>query len=134
MSTISLTRGIAPEHPGVILRELYVEPLELNNQQVAENLGVTRVTVNKILNGKQSITAEMAIRLSKAFKTSPELWMNLQQGFDLWMVYASQKTKFDKIESVYDKINKSQGVEKFLDKRKKRSATGRSGAKNKVNP
>ncbi|MCH5600898.1 HigA family addiction module antitoxin [Niabella ginsengisoli] len=80
-----LKRGIAPEHPGIILREMYAEPLGITNSYLAENIGVTRITVNKLLNGRQGITAEMALRLSKAFKTSPLFWLNLQRNYDLWL-------------------------------------------------
>ena len=82
----TLKRGIAPEHPGMILRELYVKPLGLTDNKLAENLNVTRVTVNRLLNGKQGVTAEMALRLSKAFGTTPQLWLNMQRNYDLWNV------------------------------------------------
>lgn len=90
MNTV-LKRGLEPEHPGVILREMYIEPLELTHTLLAQTIGVTRVTVNKLLNGRQGITAEMALRLSKAFKTSALFWLNLQRNYDLW--YAEKKFK-----------------------------------------
>lgn len=86
-----LQRGLAPEHPGLILKEMYVEPLGINNNFLAEKIGVSRITVNKLLNGRQGITAEMALRLSRAFSTSPLLWLNLQRNYDLWQA----EKKFD---------------------------------------
>lgn len=83
MNTV-LKRGLPPEHPGLILRELYVEPLGISNSFLAEKIGVTRITVNKLLNGKQGITAEMSLRLAKAFSTSALFWLNLQRNYDLW--------------------------------------------------
>lgn len=82
----NVKRGIQPEHPGIILRELYVDALQLTHAELADNLGVTRVTINKLLNAKQSVTPEMAVRLSKAFKTSAEYWLNLQRNYDLWEI------------------------------------------------
>ena len=83
MSAI-LKRGLEPEHPGFVLREMYVEPLDITNAYLAERIGVTRITINKLLNGKQGITAEMALRLAKAFSTTPVFWLNLQRNYDLW--------------------------------------------------
>src|SRR5271156_3474679 len=73
-----------PTHPGVILKYHYLVPLRLNVAQVADALGVSRKTLSKIVNGRGAITPEMALRLSRAFKTTPEIWLNLQQTHDLW--------------------------------------------------
>ena len=78
-----------PAHPGEILRDLCLEPLSLTVTEVAKTLGVARKTLSELVNGKAGVSPEMAIRLSKAFKTTPEFWMNLQQQYDLW--HAQQK-------------------------------------------
>lgn len=75
-----------PSHPGKILRDLYLEPLGLGQGEAAENLGVTRKTLSLLLNEHQGISAEMALRLAKAFNTTPELWLNMQNSYDLWMI------------------------------------------------
>ncbi len=80
----------SPTHPGGILRRHYMEPLSLTISELAKILGVSRKTLSKIVNEHGSITPEMALRLSKAFKTTPELWLNMQQNYDLWHV--SQKS------------------------------------------
>jgi len=74
-----------PTHPGGILRRQYIEPLSLTISELANTLGVSRKTLSKIVNEHGSITPDMALRLSKAFKTTPELWLNLQQNYDLWL-------------------------------------------------
>ena len=79
-----------PTHPGGILRRHYLEPLNLTVSELAKSLGVSRKTLSKIINEHGSITPDMALRLSKAFNTTPELWLNLQQNYDLW--HASQKS------------------------------------------
>ncbi len=75
-----------PTHPGKIIKEDYLLPLAMSIKDMAETLGVSRKTLSKIVNEKGSITPEMALRLSRAFDTTPDLWMNLQNKYDLWKV------------------------------------------------
>ncbi len=87
-----------PPHPGEVLREFCIEPLGLTVTDAAEGLGVSRKTLSSILNGRSGISPEMAIRLSKAFDTSPESWLNQQQHFDLWQAMKSgQEIKVKKL-------------------------------------
>ena len=79
-----------PTHPGGILRRHYIEPLSLTVSGLAGVLGVSRKTLSEIVNERASITPDMALRLSKAFKTTPELWLNMQRNYDLWQ--ASHKS------------------------------------------
>jgi antitoxin HigA-1 len=72
-----------PIHPGEILREEYLVPLVLSANALAQALGVPANRISGIVAGKRSVTADTALRLARAFKTSPELWLNLQQAFDL---------------------------------------------------
>jgi antitoxin HigA-1 len=80
-----IKQGMEPMHPGVILKGLYLEPMQVNITQAANKLGVARKTLSQLVNGHMGVSAEMAIRLSKALNTTPQLWMNMQQGYDLWM-------------------------------------------------
>ena len=73
-----------PPHPGEVLKELCIEPLDLTITEAAEALGVSRKTLSAILNGRAGISPEMAIRLSKAFGTSAESWLSQQMQYDLW--------------------------------------------------
>lgn len=84
-------RRRCPSHPGRILRMHYLEPLSITIADLATILGVSRKTLSKILNEHGSITSEMALRLSRAFNTSPELWLQLQKNYDLW--YAIHHSK-----------------------------------------
>lgn len=88
-----------PPHPGEILRELCFEPLGLSITRAAEALGVSRKTLSAILNGRTGISPEMAIRLSIAFDTSAESWLNQQSQYDLWQV--RQKQREIKVERLY---------------------------------
>ncbi len=73
-----------PPHPGEVLKDLCLAPLDLNVTDAAKALGVSRKTLSSILNGRAGISPEMAIRLSIAFKTTAESWMNQQMQYDLW--------------------------------------------------
>ena len=72
-----------PAHPGRIVRSGCLEPLRLSVTQGAEILGVSRQTLNNVIHGKSGISPEMAIRLSKAFGSTPETWLRMQLAYDL---------------------------------------------------
>ena len=72
-----------PPHPGEIIREFCIEPLNLSVTEAANALGVTRKTLSALLNGRSGISPEMALRLSKVFGRTPEGWLRLQLQFDL---------------------------------------------------
>ncbi|MGA2583726.1 MAG: HigA family addiction module antitoxin [Tepidisphaeraceae bacterium] len=80
-----------PPHPGEIIRELCLEPLGLSVTAAAKALGVSRKSLSELLNGKSGISPEMAIRLSLAFKTTPESWLSQQMQYDLWKARAKLK-------------------------------------------
>ena len=80
-----------PPHPGEVIRSLCLEPLELSVTDAAEGLGVSRKTLSAILNGHAGISPEMALRLSIAFDTSPESWLNQQTQYDLWQAKKDKK-------------------------------------------
>ncbi len=80
-----------PTHPGNIIKEDYLLPLSVTIKDMAENLGVSRKTLSKIINERGSITPDMALRLSRAFDTSPDLWLNLQKNYDLWLAETESK-------------------------------------------
>jgi len=80
-----------PPHPGEVLRELCLKPLGLTVTEAAIALGVSRKTLSGILNGRAGISAEMAVRLSLAFETTAESWMNQQVQYDLWHVERRRK-------------------------------------------
>jgi len=87
-----------PPHPGEILRDLCLEPLGLTITDAAAALGVSRKTLSAILNGRAGISPEMALRLSIAFNTTPESWLNQQSQYDLWVArQASPKMKVQKL-------------------------------------
>jgi addiction module HigA family antidote len=85
-----------PTHPGEILDELYIKPLDMNLQKLADRLGIARNTLYKIRSREASITPAIALSLAEAFDTTPQLWLNLQQAYDLW-VEESEHVKIEPI-------------------------------------
>ena len=73
-----------PVHPGRILKNRHLLPLSIYLTELARVLGVSRKTISKIVNERGAITPDMALRLSRAFNTTPDLWLGLQQEYDLW--------------------------------------------------
>jgi len=92
-----------PAHPGEVLKEMYIEPLGLTVTDTARSLGITRKTLSELINGRSGISTSMALRLSKAFGTTPELWLNMQQNFDLWK--ARKKTRLSKVKVLFESSN-----------------------------
>ena len=75
-----------PPHPGGIVRRQCLEPLGLSVTRAARGLGVTRQALSDLVNEKAGISTEMAVRLSKAFGSTPETWLGMQMAYDLWQV------------------------------------------------
>ena len=80
-----------PPHPGEVLKTLCLEPLNITITEAARSLGVSRKTLSSILNGRAGISPEMAVRLSIAFDTSAESWLNQQVQYDLWHAELNRK-------------------------------------------
>ncbi len=74
---------IAPIHPGEVLAEEFLEPLEISQNRLAVAIGVPPRRINEIVHGKRRITADTALRLSRYFGTTDRFWLNLQTRFDL---------------------------------------------------
>ncbi len=92
-----------PAHPGEVLRDLYLEPLGLTVTNAAKALGVTRKTFSELVNQKSGLSISMALRLSKAFDTTPELWLNMQQNYDLSK--AKKRIRLSKVKVLFEASN-----------------------------
>jgi len=84
-----------PPHPGEVLREYL--PADMQVTEAAQKLGVSRVTLSRVLNGHASISADMAIRLESALGTSASLWVGMQADFDLWQARQKPQPKIDRL-------------------------------------
>ncbi len=78
-----LTRRREPTAPGEILREEFLIPLGMTQKQLADHLGCDVKVINRIVNDRSSVTAEMALKLGATFRISPEFWLNAQKAVDL---------------------------------------------------
>jgi len=88
-----------PTHAGEILREEFLVPFGLTQMQLAKELHTSFRAVNELINGKRGVTVEMALRLSKYFGTTPQLWLNLQNQYDLHRVLKNKKEIFDSLKA-----------------------------------
>ncbi len=90
-----------PVHPGEVLVEDYLKPLQMTQMELAERIRASFQRVNAIANGRRSVTPDTALRLGKLFDTSPEFWLNLQQAWDLYHAMHSEDAEvLRKIEPV----------------------------------
>jgi addiction module HigA family antidote len=81
-----------PKTPGEILEEEFLKPLGLTQKQLADHIGCDVKVVNRIVNNKTSVTAEMAVKLASTFNTSPQFWLNAQQALDIYKAYKHIRT------------------------------------------
>ena len=84
-------------HPGEILREEILPGANISESKLAEYLNVSRMTVNRLVNERQSISPEMALRLAKLFKNSPDFWLNLQGLYDIKIAEQSIASELKRI-------------------------------------
>ena len=80
-----------PTTPGEILQEEFLTPLELTQKKFADHIGCDLKTINRIVNGRQAITTEIAVKIAAALSTTPEFWLNMQRSMDLWEAHIKMK-------------------------------------------
>lgn len=84
-------------HPGEVLREDFLEPMHLTTYQLSQSIGVPQTRISEILKGKRSITADTAHRLARFFGTSAQLWLGLQNQYDLEKMEAKNRAEYERI-------------------------------------
>ena len=95
-----LLKGLAPMHPGELLREDVIPTLDLPKAEIARRLGISRQTLYDILDEKQPVTPAMALRLGKFFGNGPDFWLNLQREYDLRTLEPKMAEELAAIETV----------------------------------
>ncbi len=98
---VIVTDKLLPIHPGEVLLEEFLKPMELSQNQLAIGLGVNARRVNEIVLKKRSITADTALRLARYFGTSPQFWLGLQTSYDLDLAQDSLGDKLEREVKVY---------------------------------
>ena len=102
-SNILNNRKRRPTHPGEILREEVLPALAMTQGEFAKWLGVSRRTVNEVLRERRPVTVDMAHRLARALKTSPEVWLRMQQAVDIWDTLQRHKHHYNRIKAIRPK-------------------------------
>lgn len=80
-----------PTTPGEILHEEFLKPMKLTQKQLADHIGCDIKVINRIINGRTTVTAETALKLAAAFNTTPDFWLNAQQAVDLYQAQGSMR-------------------------------------------
>lgn len=93
-----LLAGLAPMHPGEMLREITLPATDLSKTEIARRLGISRQTLYDILEERQPVTPAMALRLGRFFGNSPAFWLNLQQAYDLETLGDAMADELSRIE------------------------------------
>lgn len=100
-------KKLDPIHPGEILMEEFLKPMELSQNQLANDIGVPPRRINEIIHGKRRITADTALRLAHYFKMSPQFWLGLQMDYDLDLEEDRLASRLDKEVNVYALLHKT---------------------------
>ena len=95
---VNIPTNRPPTSPGEMLKEEFIEPMGLTQQQLADGIGVSYQRVNELINGKRGITTSTALRLAKYFGTSPDFWLNMQRANELYRVMQKEAEQIAKIQ------------------------------------
>jgi addiction module HigA family antidote len=90
-------KKMKPRHPGELIKTIILPELEITQNEFAEELGVSRRTVNELLNEHRPVSQDMAIRLSRLIGNSPGFWLRMQQAVDLWLLEHSDLSRYANI-------------------------------------
>ena len=95
-SDVASGRRLPPVHPGTILRDEFLKPMQLSVYRLARNIKVSRPRMNEIVLGRRAVTTDTALRLARYFGTTPEFWLNLQTRYDLDVADRTVRPKIDR--------------------------------------
>ena len=97
---VNIPTNRPPTSPGEMLREEFLEPMGLTQQQLADGIRVSYQRVNELINNKRGITTSTALRFAKYFNTTPDFWLNLQRANDIHRVLKKEAEQIDKIQPI----------------------------------
>jgi addiction module HigA family antidote len=90
-----------PVHPGEILLEEFLKPYGITSAELSQKIDISTEQINAVINGKSAMSTDMALRLSRLFGTSPELWLSGQMKWDIWqLLHGEQANRLEKIEPI----------------------------------
>lgn len=93
-----------PTHPGAFLREIVMPEIGMSQAEFAKRLGVSRRTINELLQERRPVTVDMSHRLARALNTSPEVWLRMQQSVDIWEAGQRHQRKYERIKAIPTKL------------------------------
>lgn len=99
MST-NLIAGVGPVHPGEVLREDVFPETGLTKTAFAEKLGITRLALHNVFEGKSAVSTVLALKLARLLGTSPQVWLNLQQTYDLAVVGSERRAEIERVQAL----------------------------------
>ena len=97
---VNIPTNRPPTSPGEMLKEEFLEPMGLTQQQLADGIGVSYQRVNELINGKRGLTTSTALRLAKYLNTSPDFWLNMQRANELYRVMQKEREEIAKIQPI----------------------------------
>lgn len=97
---VNIPTNRPPTSPGEMLKEEFLEPMGLTQQQLADSIGISYQRINELINGKRGITTSTALRLAKYFNTSPDFWLILQRANDLYRVREKEAEQIEQIQPI----------------------------------
>lgn len=92
-----------PTHPGELLREETLPAVGLTSSELAARLGVSRRGINALLNERRSVNPDLAHRLARVFKTTPEFWLRLQEAVDIWDAWHANRQEYDRLKPLSER-------------------------------
>jgi antitoxin HigA-1 len=98
------SKKIEPIHPGIILKEEFLDTLNISQYRLAKDISVPPRRINEIVHGKRAISADTALRLGRYFKISPKFWLNLQTHYDLEIQSDKLGNTLDSEVKIYSKV------------------------------
>ncbi len=97
---VNIPTNRPPTSPGEMLREEFLNPMGLTQQQLADGIGVSYQRVNELVNNKRGITVSTALRLARYFRTSPDFWLNMQRANDIYQALQKEGDQIEKIQPI----------------------------------
>ncbi len=97
---VNIPTNRPPTSPGEMLREEFLKPMGLTQQQLADGIGVSYQRVNELINNKRGITVSTALRLARYFRTTPDFWLNMQRANDIYQALQKEGEQIEKIQPI----------------------------------
>jgi antitoxin HigA-1 len=106
-----MSRMHNPPHPAQVLQELWLDEITITTTELAKKLDISRQSMSNFMNYKMGVSPEFAIKLAKAFNTTPDQWLDMQSQYDLWQVQSNKNVTFSLLKNVQIVLPVNQKIE-----------------------